>query len=168
MGMSSSPTDWYDTIDPNEYIGEPSLTKNTDEPKTGSENMDSTNITDEKAMAAFSSATGFTPELPAVIEWVKQTLTDFNMPRLLKPTDKPLAFIDDWANTEVERNTYYLNALIAADAGIWATDWLDKYCFGSTGNGALQMDEVLTAFAYEVTAAMVLAYIGQVWNGVSE
>ena len=48
MGMSSSPTDWYDTIDPNEYIGEPSLTKNTDEPKTGSENMDITNITDEE------------------------------------------------------------------------------------------------------------------------
>lgn len=127
--------------------------------------MDNTNITEERAMAAFSSATGFTPELPAVIEWVKQTLTDFKMPFVLGHDDQDsmMDYIHDWADTEVERNSYYLNALISADAGIWKSYLLDKYAFGASNpSGELQMDEVHTAFVYEVAVAMIVAYIEDV------
>jgi len=157
----SSPTDWYDTTDQNEYIGPAPLIENMGQNPNGSENMN-TNISESTAKEAFYNATGFTPELPQVINWAIQCLTDFE----IEPTAEFADFervLADYADTEASRNSYYLNALIAADGGIWATDWLDGWGFGnSQPSGALQMDEVLTAYAYEVTVALIIAHIEMV------
>lgn len=159
----SSPTDWYDTYDQNEYIGDAHLSKNTDEPKTGVKNM-KTNITDNAATVAFYNATGQTPELTQVIEWTKQLITDFDMRSIDSVSHHVVeGMIADYADREASHNTYYLNALIAADGGIWSSDWLDGYGYGNSNpSGSLQMDEVLVSFVYELTVAVLIAYIDMV------
>ena len=167
----SSPTDWYDTSDPNEYIGPAPLNENMGQqpkPKTGMNNMRAKNVSENTAKEAFRTATGFTPELPAVIEWAKQCLTDFE----IEPNAEWLDFervLADYADTEAGRNSYYLNALIAADGGIWVSSRLDDYGFGhSDPSGALQMDEVLTAYTYEVTCELILAFVDMLSREVKE
>lgn len=166
-----SPTDWWDTTDQNEYIGPAPLLPNKGQepkPKTGAKNM-KRQITDQQATAAFHSATGYTPELPQVKEWALQCLQDFDdqfddlMTTEQMDMERVLA---DFADQEAGRNTYYMNALIAADAGIWATDSLDDYGFGS--NGPLQMGEVLTIFTYEVTLSLILSFVSMIASEVME
>lgn len=165
-----SPTDWWDTTDPNEYIGPAPLLPNKGQepkPKTGVKNMNK-QITQEQATEAFTIATGYTPELPQVKEWALQCLQDFDdqFDDLMKAQEQDIErILADYADTEATSNTYYMNALIAADAGIWSTDSLDDYEFGR--NSTLQMDEVLTIFAYETTISLVLAFVHMLSKEVS-
>tara|TARA_R110000744_G_scaffold324037_1_gene429937 strand:+ start:524 stop:988 length:465 start_codon:yes stop_codon:yes gene_type:complete len=150
----SSPTDWYDTTDQNEYIGEAHLSKNTDGPKTETKNMNTANITDNQAKVAFHDATGFTPEITRVIEWTKQFLTDFEMP-IDADIDTAREAVAQYTEDYVSRNTHYLNAMIAAESAIW--------------NGTLSESEYLQdAFfehVYNVGVDLLFAYAGMVSRG---
>lgn len=155
----SSPTDWYDTSDPNEYIGPAPLTNNmANKPKTGAIKMQTVN--EQQAKATFEKATGFSTDNNSVVSWVQQLLTDFTL-----GADEDLyEAIADYAEHEADRNTYYLNALIAAESGIWATNNLDKYEFGR--HGTLQMGEVLAANTYETIVDLLTAYALHIYKEV--
>lgn len=56
----SSPTDWYDTSNPNEYIGEPSLSTNGANNPNGANNM-KRNVNTDEATALFESVTSNKP-----------------------------------------------------------------------------------------------------------
>lgn len=146
----SSPTDWYDTSNENEYIGPAPLTNNmANKPKTGAMKMQTVN--EQQAKATFEKATGFNTCNDSVVSWTQQLLTDFTL-----GTDEDLhEAIAAYAEQEADRNTYYMNAIIAAEAGIWENRVdLDKYGF----TNPLQMDEVHSAFAYEVIVDLLIAY----------
>tara|TARA_R100001163_G_C5057948_1_gene194507 strand:- start:261 stop:737 length:477 start_codon:yes stop_codon:yes gene_type:complete len=155
----SSPTDWYDTNDPNEYIGPAPLTNNmANKPKTGAINMQTVN--EQQAKATFEKATGFNTDNDSVVSWTQQLLTDFTL-----GADEDLyEAIADYAEQEADRNTHYMNAILAAESGIWATDNLDKYEFGR--HGTLQMDEVLAANAYETIVDLLTAYALHIYKEV--
>lgn len=167
-----SPTDWWDTTDDKEYIGAAPLLPNEGQepkPKTGVKNMNK-QITQEQATEAFRIATGYTPELPQVKEWALQCLQDFDdqFDDLMQVEQMDMErVLADIADTEAGGNSYYMNALIAADAGIWSSDLLDEYGFGNSENGLLQMGEVLTIFTYEVTLSLILSFVSMIASEVN-
>lgn len=151
----SSPTDWYDTSDQNEYIGEASLNQSTgQEPNNNQQvkNMNTANITDKQAKVAFHDATGYTPEITPVIEWTKQFLTDFEMP-LEADTMTAREVIAQYTEDYVSRNNHYLNALIAAESAIW----------NEIGGDDLQ--DVFFGHVYNVGVDLLFAYAGMVSRG---
>ncbi len=165
-----SPTDWWDTTDDKEYIGAAPLLPNKGQepkPKTGANKM-SKQITQEQATVAFYNATGYTPELPQVKEWALQCLQNFDdqFDDLMQVEQMDLErVLADYADQEAAGNTYYMNALIAADGGIWSTDLLDDYGFGSDG---LMIGEVLTIFTYEITLSLILAFVNMIASELVE
>ena len=149
----SSPTDWYDTNDQNEYIGEAHLSKNTDGPKTETKNMKTANITDNQAKVAFHDATGYTPELTQVIEWTKQFLTDFEMPidaDIMTAREVIAQYTEDY----VSGTTYYLLTLIGAES----------YICNEIGDGGL-MSDVFFGHVYNVGVDLIFAFATMVNNG---
>ena len=151
----NSPTDWYDTNDQNEYVGEASLNQSTgQEPSNKREvnKMNTANITDKQAKVAFYDATGYTPELTAVIEWTKQFLTDFEMPidaDLTTAREVIASYTEDY----VSRNNHYLNALSAVESAIW----------NEVGGDDLQA--VFFEHVYNVGVDLLFAYASMVSNG---
>lgn len=67
----SIPTDWYDTVDQQEYIGAPSLSTSGNNP-TGANNM-KRNVNTDEATALFESVTSNKPT-PVVGLWVNRVL----------------------------------------------------------------------------------------------
>ena len=151
----NSPTDWYDTTDQNEYIGPASLNQSTGrEPSNNQQvkKMNTASITDKQAKVAFHDATGYTPEITRVIEWTKQFLTDFEMPidaDLMIAREVIAQYTEDY----VSRNTYYLNALIAAESAIW----------NEVGGEDLQ--DVFFEHVYNVGVDLIFAFATMVNNG---
>ena len=151
----SSPTDWYDTSDQNEYIGPAPLNTNTDQESNNKREvnkMNTANITDNQAKVAFHDATGYYPELNRVIEWTKQFLTDFEMPidaDLMTAREVIASYTEDY----VSRNNHYLNALIAAESAIW------------NEIGGEDLQAVLFEHVYNVGVDLLFAYATMVSNG---
>lgn len=153
----SSPTDWYDTSNPNEYIGEPSLSTNGATTQNGDNNMER-NVNTDEATALFESVTSNKPT-PVVGLWANRVLnlTDEKMSMGADMTSEDtLEAYFDLCNNEP---THMLGYILGDGAG-WHLDKVWASIHEHTG-----MTEEATArwflveYASEIAVTMMAEYI---------
>lgn len=147
----SSPTDWYDTTDQQEYIGAPSLSTNGNNPN-GANNM-KRNVNTDEATALFESVTSNKPT-PVVGLWVN---------RILDLLDEKMAMGADMTSADTLEAVYQLCAedvhllgYILGDGSGWHLEevWNSLY----TGHEPTAYD-FLAEYATEIAVAIMAEYI---------
>lgn len=149
----SSPTDWYDTTDQQEYIGAPSLSTNGNNP-TGANNM-KRNVNTDEATALFESVTSNKPTYVVGL-WANRVLnlTDekMNMGADMTSVDTLEAFFD-LCNEEPNHTLGY----ILGDGAGWH---LDKVWAGIHSNDEIATPRwFLVEYATEIAVTIMAEYI---------
>lgn len=153
----SSPTDWYDTTDQQEYIGAPSLSTNGTTTQKGADNM-KRNVNTDEATALFESVTSNKPT-PVVGLWAN---------RVLNLTDEKMSMGADMTSEDTlqaffdlcnEEETHTLGYILGDGSG-WH---LDKVWAGIHTNGDFAAETTarwfLVEYATEIAVTIMAQYI---------
>lgn len=153
----SSPTDWYDTSDQQEYIGAPSLSTNGATTQNGADNM-KRNVNTDEATALFESVTSNKPT-PVVGLWANRVLnlTDEKMSMGADMTSEDtLEAFFDLCNGEPNHTLGY----ILGDGAGWH---LDKVWAGIHANDDMAAESTarwfLVEYATEIAVTIMAEYI---------